>query len=135
MAKVLVVEDDPLISLRLTDEIEAAGHQVVGPAPSTGAALMQVRVEKPAVALIDLDLEHVHDSLELARVLKEMDIPSIVISHAEEKLLCAADVALGAALKPLSMEEVPAAIDVLTRMIRSGQRPPGLLPLSMKLFE
>ena len=53
----------------------------------------------------------------------------------EEKLLAAADVALGAALKPLSMEEVPAAIDVLTRMIRSGQRPLGLLPLSMKLFE
>jgi DNA-binding response OmpR family regulator len=135
MAKVLVVEDDPLISFRLTDEIEAAGHLVVGPAPSTGAALMQVRAEKPAVALIDLDLEYVDDSLELARVLKGMDIPSIVISHAEEKLLSAADVAVGAALKPLSMEEVPAAIDVLTRMIRSGQRPRGLLPLSLKLFE
>jgi DNA-binding response OmpR family regulator len=134
MTKVLVVEDDPLISFWLTDEIEAAGHQVVGPAPSTGAALMQVRVEKPAVALIDLDLEYVDDSLELARVLKEMDIPSIVISHAEEKLLSAADVAVGAALKPLSMEEIPAAIDVLARMIRSGQRPLGLLPLSMKLF-
>ncbi len=135
MAKVLIVEDDPLISFGLTDEIEAAGHQVVDPAPSTGAALMQVRVEKPAVALIDLDLEYVHDSLELARVLKERDIPSIVISHAEEKLLAAADVAVGAALKPLSMGEVPAAIDVLTRMIRSGQRPSGLLPLSMRLFE
>jgi two-component system, response regulator PdtaR len=135
MTKVLVVEDDPLISFGLTDEIEDAGHQVIGPAPSTGAALMQVRVEKPAVALIDLDLEYVHDGLELARVLKEMNIPSIVISHAEEKLLAAADVALGAALKPLSMAEVPAAIDVLTRMIRSGQRPLGLLPLSMKLFE
>ena len=82
MAKVLVVEDDPLISFGLTDEIEAAGHPVVGPAPSTGAALMQVRLERPALALIDLDLEHVHDSLDLARRLKEMDIPSIVISHA-----------------------------------------------------
>lgn len=135
MAKVLVVADDPLISFGLTDEIEAAGHQVVGPAPSTGAALMQVRIEKPAVALIDLDLEYVHDSLELARLLKEMEIPSIVISHAEEKLLCAADVALGAALKPLSMQEVPTAIDILTRVIKGGRRPLGLLPLSMKLFE
>jgi len=67
MAKVLVVEDDPLLSFGLTDEIEAAGHRVVDPAPSTGAALMQVRVEKPT--------------------------------------------------------------------IRSGRRPRGLLPLSMKLFE
>ena len=135
MAKVLVVEDDPLIGFGLTDAIESAGHRIIGPAPSTGAALMHARVEKPAVALIDLDLEHVHDSLELARILKEMGIPSIVISHAEEKLLSAADVALGAALKPLSMEEVPAAIDVLTRMITSGRRPLGLLPLSMKLFD
>jgi DNA-binding response OmpR family regulator len=135
MAKVLVVEDDPLISFGLADEIEAAGHRVVGPAPSTGAALMQARVERPAVALIDLDLEHVHDSLELARVLKGMNIPSIVISHAEEKLLGAAEVAWGAALKPLSMQEIPAAIDVLTTMISSGQRPRGLLPLSMKLFD
>lgn len=132
--KVLVVEDNPLIRFGLMDEIEAAGHQVVGPVPSTGAALMQVRVERPAMAVIDLDLEHVHDSLELTRVLKEMDIPSIVISHAEEKLLAAANVALGAALKPLSMQEVPAAIDVAIRMIRGGQRPVGLLPLSMRLF-
>ena len=75
MAKVLVVEDNPLLCFRLTDEIEAAGHRIVGPAPSTGAALVEGRVKKPAVALIDLDLEHVHDSLELARVLKEMVIP------------------------------------------------------------
>lgn len=135
MAKVLVVEDDPLISFGLTDEIEAAGHRVLGPAPSTGAALMQVRVEKPGMALIDLDLEFVDDGLELVRMLKEMDIPSIVISHAEEKLRCAADIAMGAALKPLSMEEVPAAIDILTLVIRGGRRPLGLLPLSMKLFD
>jgi DNA-binding response OmpR family regulator len=135
MAKVLVVEDDPLISFGLTHEIEAAGHRVLGPAPSTGAALMQARVEKPDLALIDLDLEHAHDSFDLVRVLKEMDIPSIVVSHAEEKLLAAADIALGAALKPLAMEEIPAAIDVLARMIRGGQRPLGPLPLSIKLFD
>ena len=115
MAKVLVVEDVPLLSFALTDEIEAAGHPVVGPVPSTGAALMQVRVEKPTVALIDLDLEHVHDGLELARLLKEMNIPSIVISHAEEKLLAAAEVACGAALKPLAMEKIAAAVDQMVR--------------------
>jgi DNA-binding response OmpR family regulator len=135
VTKVLVVEDDPFMSFGLTDEIEAAGHPVLGPAPSTGAALMQARLEKPAMALIDLDLKHVHDSLELVRMLRAMDIPSIVISHAEEKLLCARDVAMGSALKPFSMAEVPAAIDVLTLMIKGGQRPLGLLPLSMQLFD
>lgn len=134
MAKVLVVEDDPLIGRRLMDELEAAGHRVIGPVPSTGAALMQARVERPAIALIDLDLEYVHDTLDLARVLRGMDIPSLVISHAEDKLVSAAEVALGAALKPLSMEEVPAAINVLTQMMATGDRPTGPLPLSMKLF-
>jgi DNA-binding response OmpR family regulator len=134
MAKVLVVEDDPLIGPRLMDELEAAGHRVIGPVPSTGAALMQARVERPAIALIDLDLEYVHDTLDLARILQGMDIPSLVISHTEDKLVSAAEVALGAALKPLSMEEVPAAINVLTKMMATGDRPIGPLPLSMKLL-
>lgn len=54
--KVLIVEDEPMMGLGLEDEITAAGHTVLGPLPSTGAALLLARRERPAIAIIDLDL-------------------------------------------------------------------------------
>lgn len=74
---VLIVDDEPLISLDLSDTLSEAGYCVVGPASTISSALALLDPQRPQLAVIDLKLR---DGLcfELVRALRLRNVPFIV---------------------------------------------------------
>ncbi len=76
---VLLVEDEALIALALMDDLEAAGYRVAGPFYRCGDTLDWLKHQTPDIAIIDIHLRD-GSSVELARVLRDRDVPFIVFS-------------------------------------------------------
>jgi len=76
---VLLVEDEALIALALTDDLETAGYRVAGPFHRCSDTLQWLEQQTPDVAIIDIHLRD-GSSVELARVLRDRDVPFIVFS-------------------------------------------------------
>jgi DNA-binding response OmpR family regulator len=76
---VLLVEDEALIALALMDDLETAGYAVAGPFHRSSDTLDWLTQQTPDVAIIDV---HLRDglSVDLARVLRDRDVPFIVFS-------------------------------------------------------
>jgi CheY-like chemotaxis protein len=75
--RVLVAEDEPLISLMIEDVLAGAGFVVVGPAESTSAALAHVDREVINCAVLDVKLVDGF-SLPVAAALTARRIPFVV---------------------------------------------------------
>jgi DNA-binding response OmpR family regulator len=76
---VLLVEDEALIALALTDDLETAGYRVAGPFHRCRDTLDWLERQTPDVAIIDIHLRD-GSSVELARMLRDRDVPFIVFS-------------------------------------------------------
>ena len=76
---VLLVEDEALIALALTDDLESAGYRVAGPFHRSSDTLEWLQRQTPDVAIIDIHLRD-GSSIDLARVLRDRDVPFIVFS-------------------------------------------------------
>ena len=77
--RVLLVEDEALIALALTDDVEVAGYEVAGPFHRCSDGLDWLARETPDVAIIDIHLRD-GSSAELAQMLRERNVPFIVFS-------------------------------------------------------
>ena len=53
---ILVVEDEPFVALDIAMEIEGAGGNVLGPAPSVAAAIELLKKEEVHAAILDVHL-------------------------------------------------------------------------------
>ena len=69
MAKILIVEDDPLSALDLQNEVERLGYEVVGMAESADEALMASEESRPDLALLDINIVGSMDGIQTARLL------------------------------------------------------------------
>lgn len=128
----LVVEDDPVSAFALADELELAGHPVVGPARSSGEAIALARARPPKLALIDLNLESVGAGLRVAQQLAaEFDVSVIFVTANVETARAHADQALGVLAKPFDNAEVAAVVRYVEAR-RRGEKP---TPPSCPSFE
>jgi len=73
--RVLLVEDDALITMLLEDLLVEFGCQVVGPAANIAAALSLIEAETIDVALLDLNLGHGQTTYQLADRLGSDRVP------------------------------------------------------------
>jgi DNA-binding response OmpR family regulator len=73
-ARILVVDDEPLIALDLTALLAAEGAEVVGPAGSLAEGLRLARLGDVSVALLDVRLGR-QSVAPLARLLHEQGVP------------------------------------------------------------
>lgn len=73
--RVLVLEDEMLVSMLLQDMIGELGCAVVGPAPTVADALELVEREEIAAALLDLNLSEGGSGYAVADVLAARNIP------------------------------------------------------------
>ncbi len=55
--KILLVEDEYLIAMALECALNDAGYDVLGPAPSVRRALKALDGERPAAAILDVNLD------------------------------------------------------------------------------
>ena len=82
MARILVVEDEPLIGLLVADWLSELSHTVIGPAPDEAAALSLIAAEKPDAAILDISLSG-HDSTQVGAALHARGIPfALATGHA-----------------------------------------------------
>src|ERR1035437_8021457 len=79
--KVLLVEDDAIISLDTRYRLQKLGHEVTGGGSDGEAAIAAVRETSPDVVLMDIGLPGTMDGIATAAKLREIrDVPVIYLT-------------------------------------------------------
>ena len=87
-ARVLIIEDEPLIALDIETLISEIGHECVGVATTRGEARNLARSSKPGIILSDIQLADGSSGIDAVNdILTEMDVPVIFITAYPERLL------------------------------------------------
>lgn len=130
---ILVVEDEPICALSTVAELEHAGHQILGPARTLEEGLELARTGHPTLALVDIDLAHKGDGLELARCLREMHIAAVFVSAQTRDALDNCSLALGFIGKPYNPADLPSSIAAISAILE-GKEPAPPVPHTLQLF-
>lgn len=130
---VMIVEDEALIAIDLRDEFELAGYKVLDLTDRQDEALQVATAEKPLIALVNISLAGGDDGIGLARHLKAMGIPVLLISGQVSRACSAETVAIGSMPKPYRPSEMVVAVAHLLARL-SGK---GLLrkPAQLEVFD
>lgn len=84
--KILVLEDEVLIAMQIKGILEDEGYEVITNSTSVEAAIHQIEIEQPHLALIDINLNKNKDGVDLGRYLLEKNIiPYIYITSYSNK--------------------------------------------------
>ncbi len=85
---VLIIEDEPLISMQLEDLVRSLGHDVCGMAATRTQALEIVQREQPGLVLADIQLADGSSGLDAVDdILRMGSVPVIFITAYPERLL------------------------------------------------
>ena len=82
----MIVEDEAVIALQLEDDIQQAGHDVVGWAIDTAGALALARDARPDLALVDVHLQDGPTGVELGRRLSGMGCAVLFVTANAKRL-------------------------------------------------
>jgi DNA-binding NarL/FixJ family response regulator len=113
--RILLVEDERLVALSLTRQLESLGYEVVGRAASGRAAIEKAGQLRPDVVLMDIRLAGEMDGIEAAaEILKQFELPVIYLTaFSNHDILERAKVTepLGYILKPYEDRELHVVIE------------------------
>lgn len=128
-AKILIVEDQALIALSLSQALALDGHLVCGIAATMEDALALTRIHRPDLALLDVHLARGSDGREVARVLRsEFAIPSILLTAQVGREEARALDVLGLVPKPYGLDDVVRAVRDGVAFVRTGRLPTAASP-------
>jgi DNA-binding response OmpR family regulator len=131
--RVLIVEDEPLISLLLEELIETSGHAVAGVAVTLSQARAIMAAQDLDVAFLDVFLQGQETSVELSRELAEKAIPVLFVTGNEQECRNHRARAVGYIEKPFGRRTMIAALD-LVEALRAGKPLPAEDPDGLILF-
>jgi DNA-binding response OmpR family regulator len=122
--RILLVEDDVLVSMMLEDDLSRSGYAVLGPFSSCSATLAWLAEgHVPDAAILDITLSD-GPCVELAGALRERHVPFIVFTGHPQNSPFAADFAGGVWIaKPAPADHVIAA---LREILEPGHSPDGV---------
>jgi len=116
MSKILVVDDEAIITMQLEERLHAMGYTVVGMAASGEDAIDKARRLSPDLILMDIVMPGRMNGIDAARVIiGELNIPVVfVTSYADDKIIEKAKQVrpYGYIVKPFNELEIKAAIEV-----------------------
>lgn len=116
MPKIMVVDDEAVITLQLEERLTRMGYEVVGSASSGEEAVDMARRLRPDLILMDIVMPGRLDGIEAAELIKaEMDISVIFLTaYADDKIVKRAKSVepLGYIVKPFRETELQAMIEV-----------------------
>lgn len=114
--RIVIVEDDPMISESVSDILKMLDHQVVGIADNASDAIELCNLHQPELALLDIQIAGDIDGVELSELIREQfNIPFIFTTAFADNqtILRARDKgAFGYLVKPYGFRELNAAIHV-----------------------
>jgi DNA-binding NarL/FixJ family response regulator len=126
MGRILIVEDDYLISTDMETELSAAGFEIVGVATSAEEAIDAARQRKPDLVVMDIRLEGERDGVDAAvEIFNATGIRSLFASayhNAETQRRAEAAAPLGWVAKPYTMRSL---VEAVRRALQSVQGPRG----------
>jgi len=86
--KVLIIEDEPIISLDLQSIVREMGHTVAAIATTRDEAVRAARQTEPGLVLADIKLADGSSGIDAVRqILSEVDVPIVFITAYPERLL------------------------------------------------
>jgi len=116
MSKILVVDDEAIITMQLEERLSKMGYTVAGMAASGEDAVEKARRIRPDLVLMDIVMPGKMNGIEAAKIVtKELDIPVVFITaYADDAIIEQAKNArpYGYIVKPFNELEIKAAIEV-----------------------
>ena len=116
MSKILVVDDEAIITMQLEERLHAMGYTIAGMAASGEDAIEKARRLSPDLILMDIVMPGRLNGIEAAQVIiGELDIPVVfVTSYADDAIIEKAKQVrpYGYIVKPFNELEIKAAIEV-----------------------
>jgi two-component system, response regulator PdtaR len=114
---VLIVEDEPLLVLFLTDVVEELGFTEISPAATPESALSRAAETPPHIAIVDANLGAKGDGIALAAELQRL--------HGTRIIFLSGDASLSAnpavhAIKPLAVLQKPCPPGELEAALRAA---------------
>jgi CheY-like chemotaxis protein/DNA-binding PadR family transcriptional regulator len=116
MSKILVVDDEAIITMQLEERLSALGYEVVGMAASGEDSIEKARRLRPDIILMDIVMPGKMNGIEAAqKINEELGIPVVfVTSYADDAIIEKAKAArpYGYIVKPFNELEIKAAIEI-----------------------
>lgn len=134
MARILVVDDEAIITMQLEGCISSMGHKVIGMAASGDDAIAKAQAMKPEIILMDIVMPGKTNGIAAAKEIYEnLGIPVILItSYADDKIIDEAKKAnpYGYIVKPFNERELKASIELAlfrkkNEGFKTGKRKPN----------
>jgi PAS domain S-box-containing protein len=116
MARILIVEDEPIAAWNLQESLEALNHEVVGCISSGQEAIHMARSLLPDLIIMDIRLEGDIDGIQAAAVITDqINIPVIYLTaHSDEVTLnrVMKTSPFGYLMKPFRMKELQTSLSI-----------------------
>jgi two-component system, response regulator PdtaR len=115
MSKILVVDDEAIITMQLEERLSAMGYTVAGMASSGEDAIGKARKLSPDLVLMDIVMPGKLNGIDAAKTIGELGIPVVfVTSYADDAIIEKAKQVrpYGYIVKPFNELEIKAAIEV-----------------------
>jgi len=113
--RILVVDDESLISMALNDQLEYLGHEVVGTASAGPEAIELARDHDPDLVLMDVHLGGGMDGLQAAEQINaRRPTPVVILTGFPDKELAERGRRMGVVahlLKPIDIEDLRQAVE------------------------
>ena len=125
-SKILIVEDEMLISMEIKQKLHSMGYAVVGQVISGESAIQKAGEEKPDLILMDIRLKGEMDGITAAKKIMELyDIPIIFLTAHSDKATLERAIAIspsGYLLKPFKRRELMTNIEMSLHKHRIKQK-------------
>jgi PAS domain S-box-containing protein len=114
--KIIVVEDEVVIALRLQRRLTSMGYDIAGIAYTGEEAVEKAKILQPDLILMDIMIPGKLDGIEAAKIIKaDLDIPVVFLTaFSEDKIIKRAREAepYGYILKPFQDREIKAGVEI-----------------------
>lgn len=125
-AKILIVEDEAIVAMSLTDTLKRLGYTTSGPVANGKQALQCAERDKPDLALMDIRIQGDMDGIETAAELsKRHHLPILYLTaYTDDSTLARAQVTepYGYLVKPFEERELRSAIEIALYRHRSEMK-------------
>ena len=113
--RILIAEDNDLVSLTLEEQLKGLGYDVIGIARTGAEAINLAGRLKPDLIMMDIRMPEMEGTEAAARIRDQMSLPIIMLTaYADKDTIKKAEAAgaLAYLVKPVNENELPPAINI-----------------------